>query len=201
MRIHLPHPHFSSHRREMGVFLLAFTALGFWASSGKWSGLSVAPFSPSITSSRAANVVPAENPWRELSVAQRVPDVLAEATLPELRFQNQQIPVATFDGNVFNNRLPETLLLKLDQPGNAFLIAETDGGTFVKALEDATPGFASLCRLDARAFGTVQGEAIYFDRDELYLKRLWIVQDATAQSGRVPGWVQVPQNASGLSLK
>lgn len=204
MRIQLRQPISVTHRAEAGLCLIAVAAFGFWAMNGGPRNMAVAPFG--VSASRAATTVSeTENGWREFTVAQRIPDILSQATLPELNFQNREhIPVAKIDGAVFNGRLPETLWVKLDQPGNAFLIVETDAGTFVKALEDASPGFPSPCKLDAQAFGTLQGQPIYFDRDQLYMKSLWIVQDATANPARIPGWVQIPgaeRTGSGIAVK
>ena len=192
MRIHLRHPIQVVHRAEAGAILVAVAALGFWLTSGRPNNLAAMAFT---AATRSADTVPAENTWQEFSVAQRLPDVMAQATLPELQFQNQNVPVAKVDGSIFNGRLPETLWVKLDQPGNAFLIVETDAGTFVKPLTDASPGYESPCRLDTHSFGTLQGGAVDFDRDTVVLKTLWIVQDAQAAIGRIPGWVQIPQGA------
>jgi len=201
MRIHLWQPISATHRAEAGLCLFAVAAFGFWSTNGGTLNKSVAPWGMSSTRA-ATSVSETENVWREFTVAQRIPDVLNETTLPELNFQNREhIPVAKIDGAVFNGRLPDTLWVKLDQPGNAFLIAETDAGTFVKALEDASPGFPSPCKLDAQAFGTLQGQPIYFDRDQLTLKSLWVVQDAAANPARIPGWVQIPRSGSGIAAK
>lgn len=144
---------------------------------------------------RLAPVASTETAWQKFSIAEQTPEILRRLNIPALNFQNlQQLPIARIDGSVFNGKLPETLWVKLDQPGNTILIAETDAGIFVKVLEDASPGFASPCRLSPHGFGTDQGEPIYFDRDSLLLKALWVVQDASAVAGRVPGWIQVPQD-------
>ncbi|HYG76209.1 MAG TPA: hypothetical protein VEK08_14485 [Planctomycetota bacterium] len=130
--------------------------------------------------------------WREMSVAAELPEVVKKSTLPELRFQNtERVPVLKLDGAEFNSTLPQTLWVKLDQPGNAFLFVETDEGILVRHLAEATPGFASPCQMSAYDFGTLDGQAAYLDKDEVPVRAMWIVQDATADKARIPGWISV----------
>jgi hypothetical protein len=128
--------------------------------------------------------------WKALSISEKTPAVVHELQSAGFPLQYQdRMPVAKLEGEAMAGRLPNVIWLKLDQPGNAMLVVETDEGVFVKALEDATPGFASPCKLDAYSFGTPSGEAVYFDRDSIKVKALWVVQDASADAGRTPGWI------------
>jgi len=130
--------------------------------------------------------------WREMSIAAELPHFITATNQAKLSFQNgTKVPMIRLDGIEFNSMLPETLWIKLDQPGNAYLFVETDEGTFVRPLTEATPGFSSACRMSAYDFGTLDGEAVYLDRKEVPVQRLWVIQDAPADSKRVPGWISV----------
>jgi len=194
MRIHLRHPLAHMPHAEQGIYAAALLALVLIAGFGALQfSTRDAGWNQRLVPSQAQSADGAVG-WQEFSVAERAPEILGALSIPELQFQHtQQLPVAKIDGELFKGRLPATLWVKLDQPGNAYLIAETDAGSFVKVLQDASPGFASPCKLSPYEFGTLQGEPIYFDRDELTVKTLWIVQDCSAETGRIPGWVRVPE--------
>jgi hypothetical protein len=133
--------------------------------------------------------LPAEK-WKALSISDKAPAIVRELESAGLPLQyRDRLPVAKLDGEAMGGKLPSTIWLKLDQPGNTMLVVETDQGVFVKALEDVAPGFASPCKLDAYSFGTPRGEPAYFDRDSTIVKALWVVQDASAEPGRTPGWI------------
>jgi len=143
--------------------------------------------------SAAGNLVELPLPvekWKALDVSEKAPAVVRELESAGLPLQYQdRLPVAKLDGEAMGGRLPAVIWLKMDQPGNTMLVVDTDQGVFVKALEDATPGFASPCRLDAYSFGTPEGEAVYFDRDNITVKAMWVVQDTVADPDRIPGWI------------
>jgi len=186
MRIHLPHPHVQDIHREHILAAVMLSAVFMLA----YGTLQRPHFNAIIPTAVPTTLPEAEPSWQKMSIAERAPDILNELSVPELRFQNlQRLPLAYLDGKAFGGRLPEKIWLKLDQPGNTILIAETDIGGLVTVLQDATPGFISPCRLDRYAFGTLQGEPIYFDRDSLKVKALWIIQDAAVRPGDAPGWV------------
>ncbi|HEY3322702.1 MAG TPA: hypothetical protein VGP72_19760 [Planctomycetota bacterium] len=135
--------------------------------------------------------------WREMSIAPAAPDVLTPELTHLLGIRNRQdLPVLQVDGREFGGKLPQTILLKLDQPGAAYVVVETAEGTILKGLEDATPGFVSPCRLGTDSFGTTDGEPVSFDRGRLAVKRLWVIQDNAAEHGRIPGWLYIPQTRS-----
>lgn len=130
-----------------------------------------------------------EDEWRRVETVEEAPAIL-QTGFPGYQFQNQRhLPVAQIDGRDTNGKLPSALWLKLEQPGNAFVFIETEEGTFVKALEEVSPGFVSRCKLDVYSFGTSDGKPAVLDRETLGLKRLWVVQDAQPADGQPAGWI------------
>jgi len=160
----------------------------------------------SVHAAEAANVaLPLDGPdrpgvaglpasaWHEFEIATDSPAVLGEFLASSgLHFLHQQrLPVLRLGGGATDLRLPEAVWVKLDQPGNAVLLIETNIGTFAKVLNEATPGFPSLCPTGKRDFATLNGEPVEWEVTAIELRALWVVQDTQADAERVPGWLAV----------
>jgi|GEM_PF-6477601 len=164
--------------------LVLMSGAGWWGMENEGTGADTRALAPSVVTPMVRN-----DEWRSLDISAKQPDILSKVE-GGLRVQSSaMLPVFKLDGAEINGRLPKAIWLKFEQPGNAFLIIETDCGTFVKVLEDATPGFASRCKLDPESFGTLDGKAAEVDASDLTIKTMWVIQDASAEKNRIPGWL------------
>ena len=155
------------------------------------TGISSGVNSTTSQNSPVISVVAAQL-WKKMVVSEKTPAVLNGVSPDAVPFTyKNMLPMAYLDGKEFHGKLPDAVWLKLEQPGVAVVIIETDSGPFIKVLEDVSPGFVSKCQLGS-GFGTLQGEPADLEPSQLKIKALWVVQDARVDAGETPGWFAIP---------
>ena len=176
------------------IALLAFAVAISWCLDRQalMSHAALQPLvSPKLASIQIKPLVPAER-WRKFQIAETAPAQLNGLSPDSIQFQNRNmLPVARVDGVEIDGTLPRAIWIKLEQPGNAIVLLETNSGTFVKTLQEVSPGFISRCQLDADGFGTLDGEPANISIPGLQIKALWVIQDAAASAGQTPGWIAI----------